>query len=164
MFGATNFGANAYSRVSVETGVVAASPHKLIVMLFDGAMAAVSNALSNMKTGNIPAKGQAISKAIMIIENGLRASLDKTAGGGIAENLDALYEYMVNRLLQANLKNQPAMLDEVYGLLKDLKEAWESINSAAPAAATTEPAPIAAPKPSPYDSLTPHSSAHLAKA
>lgn len=165
MFGTVTSGANAYAKVSVETGVAAASPHQLIVMLFDGALVAVSNAASQMKSGNIADKGQSISKAISIIENGLRASLDKNAGGNIAGNLDALYEYMCTRLVQANLKNQPEMLDEIHGLLKDLKQAWESIGGVP--VASPEEAPIQAsapaPKPSPYDSLTPHS-ARLVKA
>jgi flagellar protein FliS len=135
MFGSTKSGANAYARVGVETGVAAANPHKLIVMLFDGAQIALSNALLNMRAGNIAAKGQAISKAIMIIDNGLRASLDKTSGGEIAANLDALYEYMGNRLLVANLENQPEILEEVRNLLIDIRGAWVSIDpEAAPAA------------------------------
>jgi len=156
MFGTLNSGANAYAKVGVETGVFAASPHKLIVMLFEGALVAVSNATSQMKAGNIAGKGQSISRAISIIESGLRASLDKNAGGGIAGNLDALYEYMCNRLLQANLNNQPEMLDEVHGLLKDLKQAWESIGATEIVA--PDPAPAAAPLASAYDSLTPQSS------
>jgi flagellar protein FliS len=91
-----------------------------------------------MKAGNIPAKGAAISKAITIIDNGLRAALDKQAGGEIAEGLDALYGYMSARLLQANLKNDPAMLEEVHGLLSDLREAWNAIGPAA--AAPDQPA------------------------
>src|SRR6202008_3899603 len=106
MFGSKQSGVNAYAKVGIETGVTSASPHKLIVMLFDGALVAVNSAIMHMKAGNIPDKGAAISKAILIIDSGLRASLDKKAGGEIAEGLDALYEYMGARLLQANLKNQ----------------------------------------------------------
>lgn len=127
MFGSTPSGANAYAKVGIETGVVAASPHKLIVMLFDGALAAVATALQHMKTGNIPGKGQAISKAISIIDSGLRASLDHKAGGEIAVNLDALYAYMSTRLMTANLQNQPEMLEEVQRLLQELRSAWEAI-------------------------------------
>lgn len=163
MFGTLTSGANAYAKVSVETGVTTASPHKLIVMLFDGALVAISAASTQMKTGNITGKGQSISKAISIIESGLRASLDKKVGGNIANNLDALYEYMSNRLLQANLKNQPEMLDEVYGLLKDLKQAWESIGADPAAVTPAAEAPAVAPQRSPYDSLAPQS-ARLVKA
>ncbi|MBS0309453.1 MAG: flagellar export chaperone FliS [Proteobacteria bacterium] len=154
MFGTIPSGANAYTKVAVETGVTSASPHKLIVMLFDGALVAVSTAATQMKAGNISAKGESISKAIQIIENGLRASLEKNVGGGIAANLDALYEYMCNRLLTANLKNQPEVLDEVHGLLKDLKEAWEAIGDSA--AGRAPAAEMAAPLP--RDPLAPQAS------
>ena len=131
MFGTTRNGANAYAKVGIETGVLAANPHKLIVMLFDGAKTAIANAMQQMKNGEIAAKGQAISQAIAIIDSGLRASLDKTAGGEIAVSLDALYEYMSNRLLIANLNNDPAILEEVSNLLSQLREAWEAIGSPA---------------------------------
>ncbi len=87
-------------------------------------------ALQHMKAGDIEKKGLAISKAIMIIDSGLRASLDKKVGGEIAENLDALYAYMSQRLMMANLKNQPEILEEVHSLLKDLKSAWDAIGPA----------------------------------
>jgi flagellar protein FliS len=73
------------------------------------------------------AKGQSISKAMAIIGEGLNASLDKKAGGELAENLSALYTYMVKRLVDANVNNDPAALDEVTRLLGELKEAWDSI-------------------------------------
>ncbi len=129
MFGSPARGANAYANVGIETGVAAATPHKLIVMLFDGALVAVTTALAHMQAKNIAAKGQAISKAIMIIDSGLRASLDKKVGGQIAVSLDSLYEYMSNRLLIANLKNQPEILEEVHKLLSDLKGAWVEIGT-----------------------------------
>ena len=124
MFGSPHSGANAYAKVGMETGVVAASPHKLIVMLFDGALASLATALHHMSNGNIAGKGQSISKAITIIDSGLRASLDKNAGGEIAQNLDALYEYMSAQLLKANLNNETGIVEEVQHLLKDLKGAW----------------------------------------
>jgi flagellar secretion chaperone FliS len=133
MFGAKQSGVNAYAKVGIETGVTSASPHKLIVMLFDGALVSVNAAIMHMKAGNIPEKGAAISKAMMIIDSGLRAALDKKAGGEIAEGLDALYEYMGARLLQANLKNQVDILEEVQRLLGELRGAWNAIG-ATPAA------------------------------
>jgi len=142
MFGTMKSGASAYANVGVETGVMAASPHKLIVMLFDGAVAAVGSALVHMQAGSIPEKGKAISKAIQIIENGLRASLDRKAGGQIGENLDALYEYMQHRLLLANLQNDPAILEEVQRLLNELREAWNAIGT--PANSPSADAPVAA--------------------
>lgn len=127
MFGSMKSGASAYAKVGVETGVMAADPHKLIVMLFEGAEVALRLAKQQMVDGDVPAKGRSISKAINIIDNGLRASLDKKAGGEIAANLEALYEYMVGRLLHANLNNSPEMLHEVLSLLGELRGAWESI-------------------------------------
>ncbi|MEO7577389.1 MAG: flagellar export chaperone FliS, partial [Massilia sp.] len=126
MFGSQQRGVNAYAKIGIETGVTSASPHKLIVMLFDGAILSITSAMMHMKAGNIPAKGAAISKAIMIIDSGLRAALDKKAGGEIAEGLDALYEYMGARLLTANLKNQVDILEEVHRLLSDLRGAWNA--------------------------------------
>jgi flagellar protein FliS len=154
MFASSPRGANAYAKVGLETGVVAASPHRLIVMLFEGAMTSVQNALGHMETGAIEKRGMAISKAIMIIESGMRASLDKTAGGAIAANLDSLYEYMGTRLLQANLKNDPAMLREVHTLLADLKSAWDAIGN--------EVKPVAAAAPAfAYDSLSPRTTSFV---
>jgi flagellar protein FliS len=156
MFGSSPLGANAYAKVGLETGVVASSPHKLIVMLFDGALVAVRAATAHMKAGEIEKKGLAISKAIMIVENGLRASLDKQAGGEIAASLDALYDYIGRRLLTANLTNQPDLLDEVHTLLADLKSAWDAIGDTVnPAAAAPAPPPRA------YDSLAPRTASFV---
>jgi len=127
MFGSPQRGVNAYAKVGLETGIAAASPHKLIVMLYDGAIVAILNGMTHMKAGNIEEKGKAISKAIQIIDNGLRASLDREVGGEIARNLDSLYEYMSSRLLTANLQNSTDILEEVRGLLADLRDTWKQI-------------------------------------
>ncbi|MEP6878530.1 MAG: flagellar export chaperone FliS [Nitrosospira sp.] len=120
-------GVSAYARVGLETGVVAASPHKLILMLYEGARIALSSGLTHMRNNEINAKGEAISKAITIISSGLRASLDVKAGGELAQQLDALYEYMSHKLLLGNLHNKPEYIEEVARLLGELSEAWESI-------------------------------------
>ncbi|THF64152.1 flagellar export chaperone FliS [Pseudothauera rhizosphaerae] len=129
MFGTTSptNRAAAYARVGAETGVEAASPHQLILMLYDGALLALRTASMAMESNDIPKKGAAISKAIDIIANGLKVSLDLNNGGEIATRLDALYEYMTDRLLYANLHNNPAAVDEVAGLLASLREAWQGI-------------------------------------
>lgn len=150
MFGMSHKGANTYAKVGLETGVVASSPHQLIVMLFEGALVAVRTGLVSMKAGEIAKKGMAISKAIMIVENGLRASLDKNAGGQIADSLDALYDYIGRRLLEANVTNKPEILEEVIALLADLKGAWDAIGTSANPGAVG-----AAPRPAAYDSLAP---------
>ncbi|BBI98785.1 flagellar protein FliS [Ferrigenium kumadai] len=136
----------AYAKVGVESGVTAADPHKLISMLYQGALQAITNAKSSIMRKDIPAKGAAISKAILIIEDGLKACLDKDVGGELAHNLASLYDYMASRLLTANMNNDIAALDEVTRLLTDLKGAWDSIRpgSAAPAAAPVAAAPLPA--------------------
>jgi flagellar protein FliS len=133
MFGSVQKGANAYASVGLETGVAAASPHKLVVMLFDGALTSLAIALAEMHAKNIAAKGRAISRAIRIIEDGLRASLDKSAGGDIAGSLDALYDFIARRLVQANLENRPDYIEEAQRLLGELRGAWLAIDPEAAA-------------------------------
>jgi flagellar protein FliS len=122
-------GAAAYSSVGVETGVSTADPHKLILMLFEGALLQIGTAAIALENKDVPAKGMAISKAIEIILNGLKVSLDYEAGGDLAQRLGALYDYMTQRLLYANLHNSRPAMDEVTQLLTDLKSAWEAIGS-----------------------------------
>ena len=118
---------NAYTKVGFESSTVAADPHRLILMLFEGALKAISNAKGEMQRNDIAAKGKSITHAIRIIGEGLHASLDKTAGGALAQDLSALYDYMVTRLFNANVKNDIFALNEVSHLLTELKEAWENI-------------------------------------
>lgn len=133
---------NTYTKIRLESGVAAADPHKLICMLYEGALLAIANAKNGMLHKDIPAKGAAISKALAIIDEGLNASLDKSVGGDLAHKLSSLYEYMIMRLITANLKNDRAILDEVASMLTDLKEAWDSIRPhAAPTTALPKPAP-----------------------
>ena len=123
----TQHAVNAYSQVGVESSVADASPHKLIVLLFEGAIKSVAKARLAMTRGEIAPKCEAISKAIAIIQEGLQLSLDVKAGGELAENLYGLYEYMIYRLTFANLNNQVEPLDEVGKLLVDLKNVWVAI-------------------------------------
>jgi flagellar protein FliS len=127
MFGLNKSGANVYSQMSMETGVLAASPNKLTIMLYEGAITACRSAIDHMQHKDIQHKGEMLSKAILIIESGLRLSLDKKVGGEIAESLDNLYAYMSHRLTVANIRNQPDMVNEVIKLLVELKSAWEAI-------------------------------------
>lgn len=120
-------GANAYARVGVESGVMSADPHQLIVMLFDGAQAAIRAARIHMQAGNSAEKGRSISKALDIVNNGLAAALDREQGGDIAEQLGALYSYIARLLLTANLRNDEASLDEAERLLEDIASAWREI-------------------------------------
>ncbi|MFC0338492.1 flagellar protein FliS [Kushneria avicenniae] len=120
-------GASTYASVGVETGVMSASPHQLIVMLFDGAMAAIFKAKWAMDHNDVAGRGMAISKAIDIIDGGLRASLDMTRGGELAERLSSLYEYMSRSLLKANVSSDRALLEHVENLLGDIAGAWKEI-------------------------------------
>jgi len=129
-----------YKKVGNESDATTASPHRLIQMLFNGALEKISVAKGSMERGEIAKKGQNIGWAISIIE-GLRTSLDKQAGGEIADNLDSLYHYMEERLFFANAENDVEILDEVTKLLKTVKSAWdETEGSSVAASQTTEAA------------------------
>jgi len=127
MFGNARQAISAYQKVGVDAAVEVADPHRLILLLFAGAQAAIGKARAAMQQRQIAAKGEAISKAIDIIANGLKVSLDLEKGGEIAERLDALYDYLVLRLLRANVDNDPAALEEVAGLLEEIHGAWRQI-------------------------------------
>lgn len=128
---------NAYAQTGIEQNISNATPHKLITLLFDGGLGAIAAAKIHMQNKEIPEKGKMITKAIAIIDEGLKVSLDLEAGGELAKNLNDLYEYMCVRLLISNLKNDLEGLDEVSRLLAGIKEAWDSIGE--PEQATPTP-------------------------
>ncbi|WP_163451829.1 flagellar export chaperone FliS, partial [Escherichia coli] len=97
----------------------------LVIMLFDGALSALVRARLFLADGNIPAKGLALSKAINIIENGLKVGLDEESKDELTQNLIALYAYMVRRLLQANLRNDASAIEEVESLLRNIADGWK---------------------------------------
>jgi flagellar protein FliS len=118
--------AQAYSRQATASRVAAASPHELIAMLFEAVDASLLAAQGALERGDIPAKCAAISKAARIVDEGLRAALDPK-GGELTDNLDALYDYCVRRLTEANLRNDAGMMQEVRGLLAPVAQAWNQI-------------------------------------
>ncbi|EPZ8122893.1 flagellar export chaperone FliS [Yersinia enterocolitica] len=120
-------GSNAYARVSLESELAGASPHQLISMLLDGALNAVLRARIYFDNGNVARRGEMISKAINIIDNGLRTSLDHEIGKDIAQDLESLYDYMSRTLLQANLRNSSAELTSVSEILTNLATTWKEI-------------------------------------
>lgn len=122
-----NSGVQAYQKVGLESAVLSASPHQLVVMLFDGAYSALVRARLFLEQGDIPAKGEALSKAINIIDNGLKAGLNMEVDSDLPANLAALYDYMVRRLLHANLRNDVEAIVEVEGLLNNIADAWKQI-------------------------------------
>jgi flagellar protein FliS len=115
-----------YQSVNTQAKAVDASPHRLIQMLMEGGLTRLAQARGAIERDQLAQKGELIGKAIAII-GGLRDGLNLEQGGEIAANLDALYEYMVTRLLEANLKSDAALVDEVAGLLRNVKSGWDGI-------------------------------------
>lgn len=126
-FGRTSAMAMAYRRVGVETAVEGASPHQLIMMLFDGYMEAIAQGRGAMRGGDIERKGRCIGRAARIVEEGLKAGLNMQEGGNLALDLRALYEYVTMRLTLANIRNDERILDECVRLIEPLRQAWREI-------------------------------------
>ncbi|PYG52226.1 flagellar protein FliS [Pantoea sp. AG1095] len=125
MYSAT--GTQAYAKIGVESSVMSANQHQLVTLLFDGAISALVRARLFMQDNNIQGKGNSISKAINIIEGGLKQGLDEQSGDDLTDNLLGLYSYMVRRLVQANLRNDVEALEEVEGLLRNIADAWKEV-------------------------------------
>lgn len=119
----------AYQQVDLESEITNATPYQLIQILFKGALSALKRGEIFMQQGKVAEKGKEISKAIDIIDTGLKQSLNYDAGGELAENLASLYEYMTMQLLRANLENNVAYVQEVYQLLSDIASAWQQIGA-----------------------------------
>jgi flagellar secretion chaperone FliS len=118
---------NAYRQVGVETAASTATPHQLVLMLFDGFRDAVAQARGAMAAGRIEDKGQAISRALRIVDEGLRAGLNLEAGGSLAVDLQALYTFVMLRLTHANIHNDDAALEQCVKLLEPVRTAWIAI-------------------------------------
>ncbi len=127
--GATNL----YASVGAQSGVDSASPTRLIQMLMGGVLDKVALAKGQIQRNEVAQKAESISKAVRIVD-GLRMSLDQDVKHQITENLDELYDYMNRRLMQANISNDVAALDEVSSLMRELKEAWDAVTEATPPA------------------------------
>lgn len=122
-------GSAAYQRIGVETRVMQPSQYELANMMFEVTLDSLIAARGAMVAGNVSEKVRLINKAFRIIQDGLRTSLDIENGGELAANLDALYDYCVVRLTQANAANNPDMLEEVVNLLKPVADAWKQMRS-----------------------------------
>jgi len=140
-------GAKAYAQVNVETAVNTATPIQLVVLLYDGTVSALSSAKLEMTKGNIAVKARRINQAINIITE-LRHALRfddegvKSDGPDLAVSLNDLYVYMIKRICEANLHNDPKVLDEVIFLMNDLGSAWKILaKSQEQAEAASEPTP-----------------------
>jgi flagellar protein FliS len=136
-------GANQYGRIAAESEAGFASPHRLVQMLMEGALDKVASAKGCMARKDFEGKSEQITWASSII-NGLRSGLDLEAGGEIANNLNNLYEYMNRRLIDANVQNDVAILDEIIGLLVEIKSAWDAMpEDVRHASAGQDAAPVA---------------------
>jgi flagellar protein FliS len=121
--------ANAYRTVSVETSVTGADPHQLVGLLYEALLQSVGKAKVAIEANDIAGKGQAIGRAVRLIEEGLKAALNDAQGGELAANLRGLYDYCIVRLSEANLHTDKSMLEEVEQLIRPVAEAWNQIRS-----------------------------------
>ena len=120
---------SAYREVGVQSGVLSASPHQLVLMLFDGFLECITQARGAIASRNIEQKCKAIIRAVRIVDEGLKANLNLEQGGKLAADLNALYGYITMRLTQANLSNDTAALEECAKLIEPVRSAWIAIGS-----------------------------------
>ncbi|MDB1123294.1 flagellar export chaperone FliS [Vibrio algarum] len=116
----------AYKKVSVDSQLSAASPHKVIQMLMAGAIERLVQGKAAMAQGNIAVKGERLGKALDIVIS-LRTCLSMDEGGDVAQNLDQLYEFMISQISVANMENNPQAIDDVIDILREIKSAWDQI-------------------------------------
>lgn len=119
--------ASAYQRINVETSMHTIDQHQLVSLLFEGALGAVAAARGALARGDVLTKCNSIAKAIRIIEEGLSTALDREEGGALADNLAALYDYCLHRLILANARNDDALMEEVMRLLEPVAQGWNEI-------------------------------------
>lgn len=124
-------GATAYRQVGVQSAVDGASPHKLIQLLFDALETSLNAAKGAMQRGEVEEKGRQIGKAVRILEEGLKASLNVEQGGEIAQNLVALYDYSIAQITLANLRNDVSLLDSAQSVLAPVVQGWRELGNIA---------------------------------
>ncbi len=116
----------AYSSVATHGGVAADDPHRLVLMLMDGALERIAMAKGHLQRGDVGRKAALLQRVINIISE-LRSSLDLQRGGLLARNLDDLYDYMEKQLVRGNCDNNVSHLDEVNSLLVEIRSAWAAV-------------------------------------
>ena len=131
---ANNRAIESYGQVKVSTGVSKSNNVELIQMLFDGLIESLATARGHIQHNNISEKGKAISRASRIVL-GLQGALDFDKGGDLANNLNELYNYITRRLLHVNARNDLAALDEIHGLMTEIRSAWETVPALIPRSA-----------------------------
>ena len=135
----SGFGAKAYSKLGLHTDVITADPHKMVAMLFDGAVVSIERGKVLLAAGNVTQRCEAISLALEIVEN-LRVSIDPAVDPVFAGRLNSLYHFVTMRLLQANVRRDARALDEAGRILAELRGAWMRIAPGARAASPAEAA------------------------
>ena len=136
----TSYGprANAYQRINVETSMHTLDQHQLVSLLYEGVLTSLATARGALARGDVATKCNAISKAVRIIEEGLSTALDIEAGGELAQNLSALYDYSLRQLILANARNDDAMLVEVMRLIEPVAQGWNAIKAPGAASISTQ--------------------------
>ena len=129
--------ASAYQRINVETSMHTIDQHQLVSLLYEGVLSSIAAARGALARGDVLTKCNSVSKAVRIIEEGLMTALDREAGGELAQNLEALYDYSLRRLILANAHNDDAMLEEVAHLFEPIAQGWSQIKT--PTAAAVAP-------------------------
>lgn len=126
--------AAAYQRINVETSMHTIDQHQLVSLLYEGVLGAIATARGALARGDVSTKCGSISKAVRILEEGLMTALDRQAGGALADNLGALYDYSLRRLILANARNDDAMLHEVARLIEPIAQGWKDMKKSTNAA------------------------------
>ena len=126
--------AAAYQRINVETSMHTIDQHQLVSLLYEGVLGAIATARGALARGDVATKCNSISKAVRILEEGLMTALDRQAGGALAENLGAVYDYSLGRLIQANVRNDDALLQEVARLIAPIAQGWNEMKKSNAAA------------------------------
>lgn len=135
MFTASPRPADAYRRINVETSMHTIDQHQIVSLLFDGLLQSLATARGALARGDVPAKCNAIARALRILEEGLSTGLDRVDGGELAANLAALYDYCTRRLILANAQNDDAILQEVQALIEPVAQSWKAIKQGGAAGA-----------------------------
>lgn len=123
-------GINAYKKGNLKQDIATADPHRLTLMLMQGALDKMAYAKGCIERKDFEGKAEHLSKATAIIIN-LRDTLDLDVKSEVTDNLFSLYEYMIGRLTDANIQNSLSIMDEVISLLLPIKTAWMQIPEAA---------------------------------
>ena len=115
-----------YGKIKNDTQTSYASPHQLMLMLFDGAIEAMSFTIGAIENNNFELRSKQSTRSISII-NGMRECLDMETGGELADNLYSLYQYMAQELFRASFKNDVDTIKNIQTMLKDVRGSWEKI-------------------------------------